>query len=142
MLYAGAYLKFTQNTFIQASYWHDPLHEKDYQQKNLFLADINNEIYLNTTYKDNLMRLQSFVLVMFSNDTMVSPPETEWFGFYIPGQAVETQDLMHSDLYENDRLGLKSMNENGKLQFLSVDGDHLRFTDTWFVSNIIEKFLM
>ena len=33
------------------------------------------------------------------------------------------------------------MNEAGKLHFLSVEGDHLRITEDWFIQNIIKKFL-
>lgn len=39
------------------------------------------------------------VLVKFSNDTIVSPPESEWFGFYKPGQTEKIQSLEETDLY-------------------------------------------
>jgi len=28
---------------VQAQYWHDPLHEDEYKQRSVFLADINQE---------------------------------------------------------------------------------------------------
>lgn len=31
---------------------------------------------------------------------MVEPVETEWFGFYKPGQAEEVQKLQQSELYQ------------------------------------------
>jgi len=31
---------------------------------------------------------------------MVEPVETEWFGFYKPGQAKEVQKLQQSELYQ------------------------------------------
>lgn len=31
---------------------------------------------------------------------MVQPHETEWFGFYKPGQSEKTQSLQESDLYK------------------------------------------
>lgn len=31
---------------------------------------------------------------------MVEPVETEWFGFYKPGQAEEVQNLQQSELYQ------------------------------------------
>jgi len=34
------------------------------------------------------------------------------------------------------------MDEAGKLKFLSIDADHLRFTDQWFLENIIQPYLM
>lgn len=38
-------------------------------------------------------------MVKFNNDTMVEPIETEWFGFYKPGQSSEVVTLQESDLY-------------------------------------------
>lgn len=142
MLYHGAYLHFVQESLVQASYWHDPLKRDEYRKKNIFLADINNENYTNKEYKDNLQKLKALVLVKFENDTMVKPVESEWFGFYKPGQAKEVQTLRQSKLYESDWIGLRTMDASGKLHFLSLSSDHLQFTDVWFTENIIKKFLM
>ncbi|XP_011697667.1 PREDICTED: palmitoyl-protein thioesterase 1 [Wasmannia auropunctata] len=142
MLHLGAYLWYVQNSLIQASYWHDPLQENDYQKKNLFLAEINNENGNNTEYKDNLQKLRALVLVKFENDTMVEPVETEWFGFYKPGQAEEVQKLQQSELYQQDWLGLRAMEDAGKVYYHSLPGDHLQFTADWFIENIIKKYLL
>jgi palmitoyl-protein thioesterase len=40
-----------------------------------------------------------------------------------------------------DWLGLRAMDEAGKLVFLSVDGDHLQLDPDWFVENIVNGFL-
>lgn len=44
LLNFGAYELFVQKILVQAQYWHDPLNEKLYREKSLFLADINQEI--------------------------------------------------------------------------------------------------
>jgi palmitoyl-protein thioesterase len=36
-----------------------------------------------------------------------------------------------------DKLGLKKMDEQGKLVFLTSDTDHLQFTESWFEKNLI-----
>lgn len=101
------------------------------------------------------------VLVKFANDTMVEPVESEWFGFYKPGQADEVQSLQNSELYQQvssraidleicdmlfchwqDRLGLRAMDMSGKIHYLSLPTEHLQFTDVWFIENIIKKFLL
>jgi palmitoyl-protein thioesterase len=33
------------------------------------------------------------------------------------------------------------MDKLGKLKFLAVDGDHLHFSEDWFVDNIVDKYL-
>ena len=44
-------------------------------------------------------------------------------------------------MFNKDTLGLRTLDYNGHLFKLSVNGDHLRFTDKWFVENIIQPFL-
>ena len=41
-----------------------------------------------------------------------------------------------------DRLGLRIMDEEGKLTFLTYDGGHLQFDDQWFLDEIVDKFLV
>ncbi|XP_025111565.1 palmitoyl-protein thioesterase 1-like [Pomacea canaliculata] len=141
MLNYGAYTSFVQDHLVQAEYWHDPLNEEEYVQKSIFLADINQEKVVNPSYRENLLKLKNLALVMFLQDTMVDPKESEWFGFYVPGQAKEIMPLTQTKLWLEDRLGLQKLNDTGRLHFLSSDSDHLRFTDTWFIDNVINKFL-
>ncbi|XP_015180874.1 PREDICTED: palmitoyl-protein thioesterase 1 [Polistes dominula] len=141
LLSSAAYTDFVQESLIQAGYWHDSTKTDEYKNKSRFLADINNELHINETYKSNLKKLKSLVLVMFENDTIVQPKETEWFGFYKPGQSVELESLQESSLYKEDRLGLQEMDKLGKIHFISLEGDHLQFTEEWFVEDIVDKFL-
>ncbi|XP_015918672.2 palmitoyl-protein thioesterase 1-like [Parasteatoda tepidariorum] len=141
ILNEGAYVDWIQRHLAQAQYWHDPLQEAKYKAKSLFLAEINNENVKNETYKNNLKKLENIVLVMFTEDKMVDPKESEWFGFYTPGQSKEILSLQDSPLYKEDWLGLKEMDGKGQLHFLKTVGDHLQIDLTWFKTNIIEKFL-
>lgn len=34
------------------------------------------------------------------------------------------------------------MEEAGKIHYISLPGDHLQFTATWFIENIIKKYLV
>ncbi|KAL4712005.1 hypothetical protein ACJJTC_003672 [Scirpophaga incertulas] len=138
---SAAYTRWVQDSLVQATYWHDPLKEDMYKEKSEFLADINNERTINKTYIDNLNTLDNFVMVKFNNDTIVQPRETEWFGFYLPGQAKEMLTLQQSSIYLDDRLGLKKMDEAGKLVFLSTSGDHLQFDTNWFIKMIVKPYL-
>ncbi|XP_038656207.1 palmitoyl-protein thioesterase 1-like [Scyliorhinus canicula] len=137
MLNEGAYSSLLQDHLVQAEYWHDPLNEALYRNKSIFLAEINQEKRINESYKDNLMKLKKFVMVKFLKDSMVDPIDSEWFGFYKAGQAKETYSLKESVLYQEDRLGLKAMDKASKLEFLTVDGDHLQFSKEWFINTIV-----
>lgn len=48
--------------------------------------------------------MDNFVLVKFENDTIVEPRETEWFGFYKPGQSSVIQPLKESPIYTQVRI--------------------------------------
>lgn len=152
------YFSWVQRFLVQATYWHDPLNEEEYRKYSSFLADINNERTLNVDYIENLSALEKLVFVKFDNDSMVQPVESEWFGFYKGGQSVEVESLQESAVYLEvcafclklgttdlfafqDRLGLKKMDADSKLHFLSTPGDHLSFTKEWFEENVIDPFL-
>lgn len=141
LLNMGAYVSFVQNTLVQAEYWHDPLQEAEYAAKSVFLADINNVNTINATYKTNLLKLQNLLLILFTQDSMVVPRESEWFGFYAPGQTATLQTMNETTLYTEDRIGLKTLNDSGRLHFLAVDGDHLQINEQQFVTEVIDKFL-
>jgi palmitoyl-protein thioesterase len=58
------------------------------------LPDINNALPVkNDTYKQHMLELNNLVLVMFTEDEMVQPKESEQFGFYVPGQDKQVRRL-------------------------------------------------
>ncbi|KAK2709006.1 palmitoyl-protein thioesterase 1-like [Artemia franciscana] len=132
-----AYSNWVQRILAPAGYWHDPLDEPTYKKKSKFLADINNEVFINQEYKQNLVNLEKLVLVKFNNDTTVQPKESSWFGYYKPGSLV-IQRLNETSLWIEDRLGLKKMGD--RLVLLDTDGDHLQFSEEWFVTNIVRPY--
>lgn len=136
LLNYAAYASWVQNYLVQATYWHDPLNELAYKESSTFLADINNERTINETYIDNLQKLNKFVMVKFTKDKIVQPIESQWFGYYKPGQDRETQKLEESEIFLKNRLGLQEMQTRNKLVFLECEGNHLQFTKDWFKKNI------
>lgn len=54
------FFRWVQKEFVQATYWHNPLKEDNYKQFSTFLSDINNEMYINTTYVSNLNMLERY----------------------------------------------------------------------------------
>ena len=127
---------------VQAQYWHDPTEEETYRKKSIFLADINNERQpIKQSYKENLIKLNNLVMVLFTKDSFVQPIESETFGQYEPGQSSRVIPMEETDLYKSDRIGLKTLNEQGKIKNHTVVGDHLRFTREWFIDTIIKNYL-
>lgn len=77
--------------------------------------------------------------MMFNEDTVVYPKESEWFQSY--DENMNLLPVEETDFYQNDYLGLKTLNEAGKITFSSVDGDHLQFS-TDDIDNTIVPFLL
>ena len=111
--------------------------EAEYRRVSVFLADINQERTYNDTYKTNLLKIRNLVLVKFNNDTVVIPRESEHFAFYAENDTSRIIPLQESSIYTKDLLGLKTMDQQSRIKFLDTNGDHLRFTDQWFIDNII-----
>lgn len=143
LLNYGAYMSWIQDSLVQAEYWHDPLDEDTYSRKSVFLADINNAKpdHKNQTYKDNLTKLEKLVLIKFENDSVVDPRGTEWFEFYHPGQAHTMQPYNETELYVEDTIGLKTLDESGRLDFISLPGDHLKISEDFIINVLIKQYL-
>jgi len=142
LLDVGIYDSLVQNNVVPAEYWVDPFNWDEFLNYSVFLNDVNNAgPQKNQTYVDNLLRVNNFTLVMFLNDTVIQPKESEHFGFYILGQDQKFQAMEDTPLYYDDWIGIKQLNEQGRLQFLSTIGQHLQFTDEWFIQNIIDPYL-
>ncbi len=57
---------------------------------------------------------------------MVEPTDSEHFGFYAPGSETEVVPLRESAIYLEDRIGLRTLDEDGRLVFMDVEGNHLQ----------------
>merc|ERR1712025_90374 len=110
-------------------------------KKSKFIAEINNEkAEKNSSYAENFSKLEDFVMVKHNQDSMVEPRESSHFEFYVPGQADVILPLRESPIYTEDRIGLKSLDEGGRLHFMEVEGNHLEFSREWFIENIINVY--
>ena len=121
------YMKVVQDHLGPAGYFRDPADMSRYLDDSVFLRLVNNEANPATTNKSNFEALNGVMLVMFTEDTMVYPKESEWF------QTLDSKDkkvvaLEDSDFYKNDLIGLKALNDEKKVQFISIEGDHLQFS--------------
>jgi len=142
LLALGAYNPVVQQREIQAEYYHDPLKEKQYIADNVFLPDINNEHDAkNATYKQNLLSLNTFVMYQFTEDTVVVPRESEWFGFYAPGQNSAIIPMNQTAGYIGDWIGLRTLDEQGKIVIGKCPGNHMQFTLPWFSANVVTPYL-
>lgn len=121
------YFSFVQKHVGPAGYFKDPKNFSGYQNYCTFLPALNNEgVTKRATNK--LASINHALLIMFSEDTTVYPKESEWFGeLTADGTLLELKD---TDLYKNDEIGLKALMDANKVDFVSIKGNHLQFTDS------------
>lgn len=141
----------------QAQYYRDPTQYQLYLESSQFLAVINNEVEdsRNATFAKNLASLENLVLVVFTKDETVIPKESSWFG----SERIEAEDgssaaftaanqvpivpssrddtprtiipMRLQPLYTEDWIGLKTLDEAGKVLFETCEGVHMQLGDCW-----------
>ncbi|XP_071917261.1 uncharacterized protein [Coffea arabica] len=97
-----------------------------YLAKCSFLPKLNNELLQkNATYKQRITNLKNLVLIMFQEDGVVKPKESSLFGYYADGIPGPVLPLQQTRLYTEDWIGLRTLDETGRLKLISVPGVHL-----------------
>ncbi|ORY53802.1 alpha/beta-hydrolase [Rhizoclosmatium globosum] len=141
LIKSGAYLSWVQNRVVQAQYFKDPKNYETYLEKSLFLPFINNEVTdtKREEYKANLKALNKLVLIRFSEDTMVIPSETSWFGFF--DEELNVVPMEQQPLYIEDWIGLRWLDENGRVDKILQEGGHMKIDEDMFVNQIIPTYL-
>ncbi|CAI0413066.1 unnamed protein product [Linum tenue] len=114
-----------------------------YLSKSKFLPQLNNEHpeARNPTFKQRFRSLKNLVLIMFEEDEVIVPKETAWFGFYPDGEFSPVLPVQQTRLYQEDWIGLKQMNEEGRVQFVKVPGGHLGISDSDLKQYVIPHLL-
>lgn len=118
------YRKNIQDNLSFTNYWRDPTQLSTYKKYSTFLSDANNErLIKNRLYKENLKKLKNFVMVYSSIDEVVKPPESGIFGFY--NSHLNVINLTETELFKQDWLGLKILQETNRLHMFSTNCTHI-----------------
>ena len=136
------YLPIVQNHLGPAGYFRNPQNMNMYLDDSVFLPWVNNEegdASVESLQKQKFSDLNGLLLMMFNEDSVVYPKESEWFQSF--DANMNLLPLEETDFYAQDYLGLKTLNEAGKITFSSVEGDHLQFS-TSDIDNTIVPFLL
>ena len=126
----NAWTDYVQNTVVPAQYYRElnkttGLPVEGYIEHSHFLADVNNEgEKKKKAYKERLSALDRFVMVIFEDDETVVPRESGWFAEVNETSSAVTP-LRERDIYREDWIGLRALDEKGGLVFESVPGKHM-----------------
>ena len=116
------YSKRIQNNIGPAGYYRTAAHIEDFNNSNSSLYKLN---YPNEKEKEKFKNLTSLVLIGFEDDKMISPKETAEFGVF--DKKFNVLKMNETDEYKNDSFGLKTLNEEGKINISYLKGGHLNF---------------
>lgn len=107
---------------------------------SVFLAELNNEIEQTSPAArdraNRFLELHGAMLVMFSNDTMISPKETAWFQQH-DKESKTVLPLNQTDFYNKDYINLKALDDEGRIKRVTWAGDHLQFTEEQIKNEVI-----
>jgi len=78
-------------------------------------------------------------LFLWDDDEVVHPRESEWFGAYNKYRIIVP--VRESQLYKEDLIGLKTLDETGKLFFYHGPGIHM-YLDPMYINSYLVPLLL
>merc|ERR1711915_61670 len=103
------------------------------------MGDLNNlKPEKNAVYKEVISNLENFVMIKWDGDETIIPRESSFFEFYTLGQDVEVTPLEESEMYREDWLGLRTLDESGRLHKFTLSGGHMNMQFSWFKENVVK----
>ena len=143
LMRAGAYTDAAQKQVIPAQYlWEAGVSADQFAAKGTWLGralNLNAPASAAAFAKARLTALQRLVLFRFQDDALMVPRDTAWFAFV--GETGKVVALADQASYRSDVLGLRKLNDTGRLFLLTAPGQHASFTMDWFLQHVVEPFL-
>jgi palmitoyl-protein thioesterase len=133
-----------QNALSPPSYWRDPGELDRYIADCHFLPDINNEREpRNEIYRQNMIKLNSFVMTYSDIDEVIMPRQSGLFMGY-QKNSLEVETWNNSRQFTEDLIGLRTLLEQGKLFTFTAHVKHQDVTHApnkdFFMKNILSFF--
>ncbi|OBA21380.1 alpha/beta-hydrolase, partial [Metschnikowia bicuspidata var. bicuspidata NRRL YB-4993] len=141
LLKAQVWQDSVQKTVVPAQYFRDPGQYERYLEHSNFLAAVNNERPSegSRAAKRRFERLQKLVLIKFAHDSTLVPKESAFFQerHGLTGQEVP---MTGTRVYRDNLFGLRTLHEAGRIEFHTVDDEHMQFSDDFFLKIVSDHF--
>ena len=112
-----------------------------YDEHDVFLKMLNNDYEVKD--KEIIRRFTALEKVKFikaKRDSVIVPRESSWFEFY-DNDGKNIVPLEESDFYINDYIGLRKLDEEGKVIFAEIDQEHVLYNMKEYREEIMQFFL-
>eukprot|EP01132_Coremiostelium_polycephalum_P001954 gene1954-2391_t len=134
------YTETMQKTFSLANWWSDPISYGTYLEDNVFLPVLNQ--LLDSTipdYKENFLAMQgTFNAFGSPDDGTVVPYISSLFGYF--DSNLNYLPMTSMSIYQNDTFGLKTLDEQKRLNLYSIPG--VAHADWLTRQDIFMKFIL
>lgn len=117
------YLDILQQFIAPSNYWKNPENREGYLKNAKFLPISNNELVFNSTKKEIWLSLKFARFIKFTEDKIIVPKESSWWGEY--SQNFTELTRFQTKLYKEDLLGIRTLEETGKADFLEFNSEHM-----------------
>ena len=117
--------------------------KKEYLNKNRWLQYQNNFNNVDPERANRMKSLNMYMASAGSNDKVVQPRESGWHTFYAWDEARNESNVLplnKTDGYLNDWLGLRTLNEKGKLILNMYEGGHTKYQKQWWMDEVLKMF--
>ena len=130
-----------KNVLAPAAYFRYKFDQEYYNEHNTFLKMLNNEneIKDKEIYK-RFSSLEKVKLIKSKSDSVIVPRESSWFMFY-DTEGKNIVPLEESRFYKDDFIGLRKLNEEGKLTFVEFRDEHVIYNIVEYWEEIVDFFL-
>lgn len=130
-----------KNIYAPAAYFRFKYDQQYYEDHNTFLKMLNNE----NKEKDEMIykrftSLEKVKLIKNKADSVITPRDSSWFMFY-DFEGNKIVPLEESDFYKSDYIGLRKLNEEGKVIFTEFEGEHVIYNIVEYYEEIVPFFL-
>jgi palmitoyl-protein thioesterase len=123
------------NIIMSADYWRNPKDHEDYLANSRFLAEANNEVSYSEQRKRNWLSLTRALFIKWDDDTHIIPKESAWWAEY--DEDMNVIERHETEIYKNDLIGLKTLEERGQTAFVALPGDHMAFNYTQINDHVL-----
>lgn len=138
ILVRACYIQASTKYVGPCSYMRSLRYYEEYKSSHVTIFDLNNEGQVNPQYIERIKSLDLFMAIGFNSDKMVQPKTTSIFGFYKDEKYKELVEMETTEIYQQNRIGLRELEEKGKLFRCMVEGSHLSISLTHLRKMIVD----
>lgn len=120
------FFTFSVKNTSYSNYYRGRYTPEQFKEYNDWLQDLNNERKYNQKYYDKYTGLDKIIFIKSLQDIVVIPQESSFFQFY-DDKGEQIVSMEQDQFYQKDLLGIKKLQEEGKIKFLTWDLEHVTF---------------